>query len=174
LNAQEKAAFAALPREVDPGHPTQDRIVRALKQRGLLDRPGSSRGALWWIRAAAAVLVLFGGGVAVGELHAERRAERRLALAREQDRREAAALVQRTGSEWVAAVAQLGQIPGRDSDQALQGREVAVSALLAAVTELHQVAPNDPFTTRLLEAMAAGRPDYAVRGIQPSARLIRY
>jgi hypothetical protein len=68
-------------------------------------------------------------------------------------------LVQQTGSAYVEAVARWAEITasGRDSAHAQQGREVAVSTLEAAATELHQVAPTDPFAARLLDAIAAGR-----------------
>jgi hypothetical protein len=159
MNAEERAALASLASGEDPGRAVEDRIVRALKDRGLLHTGRPVRNVVWWLGAAAAALVLFGSGLALGEYHGGRRTEERLANARSTDVLDAAMLVQQTGSAYVEAVARLAEISasGQDTAHAQQGREVAVSAMEAAATELHQVAPDDPVAKMLLEAIAAGR-----------------
>jgi hypothetical protein len=172
----ERAVRSELPREEDPGRAVEDRIVRALKRRGLLRDGRSSRGTAWWLRAAAASLVLFGGGVALGEYHGQHRTEQRLGVARQPDAGEAAMLVQRTGSAYVEALARLAEMSasGADAAEAKQGRDVAMSAFQAAATEFHQVAPDDPFANRLLDAVAAGRTESTPGAAPPLRRVVFY
>ena len=55
--------LAALPHELAPPPALEERVVASLKTRGLLGKRGSR---LWWAGIAAAALILFGGGVALG------------------------------------------------------------------------------------------------------------
>ncbi len=68
LSDQERAAIAALPRELAPSDLLEERVVRALRQRGHFGT--AVRANRSWprmaLRAAAAVL-LFAGGVATGK-----------------------------------------------------------------------------------------------------------
>jgi hypothetical protein len=100
-------------------------------------------------------VVLFAAGIAVGEYHGVRRITAALDAENQPDVRHAAALVQRTGTEYVTAVAKLAAVAasGKDANDASQGREVAVSALRAAAVELQQVAPDDPLTLRILDVV---------------------
>jgi hypothetical protein len=147
-----------------PGPEFEERIVRALRERGLLGQLGQSRASRplgAWLSAAAAGVVLFAGGLAVGEYHGVRRIAAALEAENQPDVRHAAALVQRTGTEYVTAVAKLAEVTasGKDANDASQGREVAVSALRAAAVELQQVAPDDPLTLRILEVVKPASPD---------------
>ncbi|MEO5902511.1 MAG: hypothetical protein ABIQ55_00710 [Gemmatimonadaceae bacterium] len=67
LSEQERAAIAALPRELAPGDLLEERVVRALRQQGHFG--AAVHASRSWprvaLRAAAAVL-LFAGGVATG------------------------------------------------------------------------------------------------------------
>jgi hypothetical protein len=139
----------------DPGPEFEERIVRALRERGLLGRSRAPRRLGAWLSAAAAGVVLFAAGIAVGEYHGVRRITAALDAENQPDVRHAAALVQRTGTEYVTAVAKLAAVAasGKDANDASQGREVAVSALRAAAVELQQVAPDDPLTLRILDVV---------------------
>ncbi|MEO7367028.1 MAG: hypothetical protein ABIZ36_03665 [Gemmatimonadaceae bacterium] len=68
LNEPERAAIAALPRELAPSDLLEERVVRALKQQGHFGTTGRANRS--WprmaLRAAAAAL-LFAGGVATGK-----------------------------------------------------------------------------------------------------------
>lgn len=174
MNDADRAGYAGLAHEQDPGPVVEDRIVRALKDRGLLHGGRAGHGAMGWARLAAACLVLFGGGVALGEYHGGQRAEQRLASARNTDGLDAAMRVQQTGSAYVEAIAHLAEISksGGDLWHTQQGREVAVSAIEAAATELHQVSPDDPFTAQLLDAIAASRASQQKAG--PVVRRVIY
>ena len=65
LSAEERAAFAALPRESAPGDLLEERVVRQLRSEGLLSHSSEprkpNRFARFALRAAAAV-VLFAAG----------------------------------------------------------------------------------------------------------------
>jgi hypothetical protein len=55
--------LGALPRELAPPPALEERVVGSLRKRGLL---GGRRSPLWWAGIAAAALIVFGGGVALG------------------------------------------------------------------------------------------------------------
>lgn len=142
----------------DPGPEFEERIVRALRERGLLGQSGHSRGSRRlgaWLSVAAAGVVLFAAGIAVGEYHGARRIAAALDAENQPDVRHAAALVQRAGTDYVTAVAKLADVAasGKDANEASQGREVAVSALRAAAVELQHVAPDDPLALRILDVV---------------------
>ena len=174
MNDADRAAYAGLAQEQDAGRAVEDRIVRALKDRGLLRGGRPTRNAMWWTKVAAAAVLLFGGGIALGEYHGGQRAEQRLASARNTDGLDAAMRVQQTGSAYVEAIAHLAEISksGGDVWHTQQGREVAVSAIEAAATELHQVSPDDPFTAQVLDAIAASRASQQKAG--PVVRRVIY
>lgn len=163
LNGDIDPLLAGLARERDPGRAVEERVVAALRREGALRAGSSRRRAATRLLAVAASVVLFAGGVLAGEYHARLRDTRALAAQHDQDLQEAAAFVQRTGSQYVEAVARLAQIAasGQHADQAAQGREAAVSALQAAALELRQVRSADPGTNRILEVIAAAIADQA-------------
>jgi hypothetical protein len=67
LTVEERAALAALPREMDTGDLLEERVIRALRDKGTLPvarpRAGSTLSIAWKIAAA---VTLFAGGVATG------------------------------------------------------------------------------------------------------------
>ena len=68
LTPDERAALAALPREMQPSDLLEERVVRALRaegQLGAVAKPRSNRGIMAMLRVAAAI-ALFAGGVATG------------------------------------------------------------------------------------------------------------
>jgi len=153
-------------RGAEPGPELEDRIVAALRDRGLLGRTRASRRVGVWLSAAAAGLLLFAGGLALGEYHGAHRITAALEADNQPDVRHAAALVQRTGSEYVTAVAKLAEAAasGQNASDASQGREVAVSALRAAAVELQQVAPDDPLMLRILDVVKPAGADPSQTG----------
>lgn len=68
LTPRERALLAELPREAEPPRALEDATVAALLARGLLGRRGSNRPRL--LAAAAAAVLLFLGGVALGRRQA--------------------------------------------------------------------------------------------------------
>jgi hypothetical protein len=173
LTPEERTLFAALPRERDPGRLLEERTVRALRERGLVQAAaGKPRRAIrvyagWVSGAIAAGIALFLGGMAFGQ----HMATKTIATTIEQhDQRQAAQLVQQTGSAYVQALARLSQASNTTSGvQGQQGREVAQAMLRAAADEVVRMSPNDPVATGILAAFdragaqraAAAGPDTA-------------
>jgi hypothetical protein len=171
LTPAERAAFAALPRERDPGRLLEERTVRALREQGLLTgAPGRGRFRLphaWLVAAAAAGLAFFAGGTAVGLWLGNRSAERLLAEVQAQNARQAALVVQQTGSAWVEALANFAALQDSANPQAAaQGREVAKQLLRAAADEMVRIAPNDPVASGILAGYDRARQQQ--RGAAPT------
>lgn len=172
LTAEEREGFARLPDEARPSDLLEERVVGALRSRGILSsRRGPSagdRGAVdrrssrspWWrVPAAwAAGLVLFLGGGVVGHGVGARTTADAFLAVREQD---AALRVQEAGTAYVSALMALeamhdgsAEEPDADGRGAAQAREVASSTLLAAAHAYARLDPDDPFhpmLTALLE-----------------------
>ena len=117
--------LGALPTEADPGTDGWPGIERRIRLRGL---------GAGWVRAAAAVLI-FAAGAAGGFL------ARGAAAAPEPGSIDEALLlaaeVQRTGSEYVAALAAFAAvIDTLSADARVQGRDAAIATLFGAAHEL--------------------------------------
>ncbi|HEY0154458.1 MAG TPA: hypothetical protein VGB92_20765 [Longimicrobium sp.] len=177
LTVEERVQLAALPRERDPGRLLEERTVRALRERGLVHAPGKPRRVIrfhpgWLTGAVAAGLALFLGGLATGQYLATRNVDQVVAAVQAHDQRQAAQLVQQTGSAYIQALATLSQVSNTTAGvQGQQGREVASSMLRAAADEVVRMNPNDPVATGILAAFdragaqqrAAARPDTAAK-----------
>jgi hypothetical protein len=167
LTERERAEFAALPRERDPGRLLEERTVKALRQERLIGRPLRPR---WYRRAPlvaaglAASVALFASGAVVGQWLGSRTVAVSMAEANHQTVMQAAAAVQRAGSAYVMALAALTQMADTTENAALsQGREAAVNSLYAAVRELVLLAPDDPMAVTLRQELerlqTGGEPD---------------
>lgn len=171
----ERAALDGLQRESDPGRLLEERTVRALRERGLLEPAGEPHGAsgagrssggtprgvrrgsyhpAWWAAGIAAALALFFGGMSVGHWRASSSTRELVQALRAVDAAERASLVQRTGSLWVEALAGLAELQERGEDEAVEtGSEVARSALRAAAMELARLDPDDIRYARILSTL---------------------
>ncbi len=147
--------LAALPRERMPSRLLEERTVKALRARGLLRH---RRFGAFWMAAAAAAVALFAGGFALGQWTGSRTMTDSMLAIQQQSAEDAAALVQRTGSAYVLALASLAShadaTPGAELDQ---GREVALAALYAAARELAEIAPDDPVSAQIRRLVAGTR-----------------
>ncbi|MCL7972629.1 MAG: hypothetical protein M8866_11185 [marine benthic group bacterium] len=174
LSRAEREALDALPREANPGELLEERTVKALREEGLLAAGAAPVGQApsreaavprpWWqlVAAIAASIALFAGGVSVGQVLGARQTADAFQTVFEDGDALLAAQVQRTGSDYVAALAALAETSGAvaDSSQAL---EVALTALWAAANEIVRLAPDDVLTARILqgfEAQARESSDY--------------
>jgi len=164
LSPEELAAFRALPRERDPGDLLEHRTVRALRARNLLRQP-ERRGIVLspaWLTAAAAVLVaVFTGGFAIGQWIEARQNDQTLIALRQQDAAQAAAVVQQTGSAYLAALSAFAEA-SRSSQKphdVTQGREVASTILQAAANEMVRLSPEDPLAVQILRSLERARSD---------------
>jgi hypothetical protein len=179
LTPAERDALKGLPRERDPGELLEERTVRALREEGLL-APRPAPGAVAdgahrtgrghpWRRSAAAIaagIALFAGGLSVGQVLGARQTADALQTAFEETDALLAAQVQRTGSDYVAALAALSEANGAAADSG-QALEVALTALWAAANQIVRLAPDDVLTARILqgfEARAQGSSDYGPGG----------
>ncbi|HEU0015115.1 MAG TPA: hypothetical protein VFQ45_15605 [Longimicrobium sp.] len=152
-----RGALAALPRERDPGRLLEERTIRALRERGLLEAP-AARGrtrrfpAAWMGGAVAAAIALFVSGLAVGQWMAARNTVQMLTAIRAEDARQAAAQVQQTGSAYVAALSRFAEMADDSAatPQTVQGREVAMRMLRQAADEVVRIAPDDPVASGIL------------------------
>ena len=142
--------LAALPQEAEPPRDLWPGIAARLapEEPAIVPAPPRRRGR-FLIQAAAAVL-LFAAGVAVGrqwESHPARPVRDALAPAVE---------VQRTGTEYVAALRSLAERPDSPATQA-QGREAALSVLYGAAHELVRLSPNDTGVNQILKTVSVTR-----------------
>lgn len=157
LTPAERDALSALPREREPSRLLEERTVRALRGRGLLEGAGARRVRVppgWRVAAAAASILLFGGGFGAGQWMAGREAERALAAERARGEAQAASLVRETGQAYVAALAALA---GGDSAQSARGRAAARDALHAAAAEVVRLSPDDPVASGILAGLDRAR-----------------
>jgi hypothetical protein len=170
LTPDELRLLAALPREREPGRLLEERTVRALRERDLVAPPARRFRipAAWAGGAVAASLALFTSGVAVGQWMGARSTERVVAQVQAENARQAAFLVQQTGSAYVHALGQLAAVADTaNPTQTAQAREVAVRGLRAAAGELVRIAPDDPVASGILagydrsRATTVAKPDSA-------------
>ncbi len=129
---------AALPRSAEVVPEQWERISSAI--RPLERRPR------WWVQIAAAA-ILFAGGLAGGFAAGSRRAPPpRTVVDRSIDEAMTlAAEVQRTGSEYVAALAAFtAVVDSLSADVRTQGRDAALATLVGAASELVVLADAGP------------------------------
>jgi hypothetical protein len=151
LTPAELRLFAALPRDREPGRLLEERTVAELRDRGVLRdrRPRVPRA--WWGAAVAASLALFASGVSLGQWLGARSTERVVARVQAENTRQAALMVQQTGSAYVEALGRLAQLADTANPaQAAQAREVAVRGLRSAADELVRIAPDDPVANGIM------------------------
>jgi hypothetical protein len=184
LTPEEEMAFQSLPREAEPSDILEGRVVRSLREEGLLgsragkeaDIGGLGGGGGWyrpWMAVAsiAASLVLFASGVVLGQWMGSESTTQAFIQVREQDATQVALRIQEAGSAYVAALAALGEYPkgstgegvveGRPAQAAgtdlRQGREVALGALYGAAYELARLDPDDGDLFQVLQILQERR-----------------
>jgi hypothetical protein len=164
-----RTELAALPRERDPGRLLEERTVRALRERGLIEAPAAGGRVrriprAWLGGAAAAGIALFASGLAVGQWMGTRATVQVVEAARAADTRQAAQVVQQTGSAYVQALSRFAELSDSASaGQTAEGREVAASILRAAADELVRIAPDDPLAGAVLAGFARADSAQAAR-----------
>lgn len=150
------ADLTGLARERIPPPHLEERAVAALYEEGLLGsgirRPGRRPGG-WAAAAVAAGVALFAAGFATGQADGARRTVEVVEALQQADAARTAALIQRSGSDYVEALAALGESAGTADSAA--GREVARSVVRSALTELSRLDPDDADLRRALAALGA-------------------
>jgi len=125
LTPEEKMAFQRLPREAEASDLLEERIVRSLKDEGILEvrseKDGVGRGHVGpirntWLRpwmaaaAVAASLTLFTSGIFLGQWMGTKSTAQVLLAVREQDASQLAMTIQEAGSQYVSALAALSEL----------------------------------------------------------------
>jgi hypothetical protein len=182
LTPEEEMAFQRLPREAEPSRILEERIVRSLREEGILGhakgqgvegrvaRTGASRYRSWMAASVAASLILFGSGVVLGEWMGSQSTTQAFMQVREQDATQLALRIQEAGSAYVSALAALselragGQVLGQPGAERStfgvdlqQGREVALGALYGAANELARLSPDDADVLRVVQILEERR-----------------
>ena len=150
--------LAALPRDAEPARDLWPGIAARLAPEVPATVPAQSRRRRFrfLIQTAAAVL-LFAGGVAVGHQWESRPASTSSPAVRPvRDSLAPAIEVQRTGTEYVAALRSLAERPDSPATQA-QGREAALSVFYGAAHELVRLSPGDAGATQILNTVSITR-----------------
>lgn len=140
--------LGSLPREAGPARDLWPGIEARIEARTAA-RPPRRASAL--LRLAAALL-LFASGVVVGLVWGRSSAASAPPV---QSPMAAAEEVQRTGTEYVAAVAALRE--ETRSEVRTQGREAALSTVYGAAHELTRLSPDDADASRLLSTASRAR-----------------
>jgi len=183
LTPEEEMAFQRLSQEAEPSRILEERIVRSLREDGILGHGKASAsgkgaapsGGRWyrpWMVAAsiAASVVLFASGVGMGQWMGSQSTAQAFIQVREQDAAQLALRIQEAGSAYVSALAALSELrvagggdegAGAGAAQAgvdlQQGREVALGAFYGAANELARVSPDDADVLRVLQILEERR-----------------
>ena len=131
----------------------EDRTVLRLRAEGLLRSPVIHRSrprVAWSAAAVAAGIALFATGFTIGEQRGGQRTLDVVEALAEADASRTAAVIQRTGSDYVAA---LSALASTDPSDAEAGREIARAILWSAATELARLDPDDADLWRTLESL---------------------
>ncbi len=166
LTAREREALRGLPHERAAGDLLEERTVGALRARGLLGSRRSSRRApasgTWspaWIGAAAAAgVALFAIGFASGQWLEARHSQAAFMALHRQDSAQLASVVQKAGTDYVAALNRLAQAVGTTpGPQVKRGREAALTTLHQAASEMLRITPNEPVAEQIMQGLELAR-----------------
>jgi len=164
LTPAERRVFEALPREAEPPTSLEGRTVALLQARGVLAVPLRPLAApthrwhpAWLVGALAASLALFASGIAVGQFLGARSATIAAAVGLGSSLAERTQQVQRTGSEYVAALSALLQETDTSDASRQRATEAALGALGAAAQEVSRLAPTDPLAAAVLRGLTERR-----------------
>jgi hypothetical protein len=169
LTPEEKKALETLPRERVPSAELEESVVGALRDRGILVPPRRRVIELTARRIAAAVaacLVLIAVGFSFGQWVGARQTTADDFFPIEISDISVAATLQEAGSAYVKALQHLAALPDSvNGNQAVQGREVALTTLYTAADQVTRLVPKDELARQLLvainvypDAQATGEP----------------
>lgn len=168
LTPAEKKALEMLPRDRMPGAGLEDRVVGALRDRGVLVAPRRRVIELTARRIAtvvAACIVLLVVGFAFGQWVGARQIAGDDIIAPETSDISVAATLQQAGSAYVLALQQFAELPDSiNGIQAVQGREVALTTLYTAADQVTRLVPKNELARQLLVVIDAD-PDAETDGV---------
>ena len=163
LTPEERRALDELPVERTPSDFLEERVVRSLRESGLLRRERLRVLELTRSRVAAAVaacILLMVAGFAVGRWTSPSTAqgspEPSALPARHADDFAVAASLQQAASAYVIALEDLeASLRTAGGERARQGREVALASLYSAAGRVARLVPGDRLADRFREAVTA-------------------
>jgi hypothetical protein len=159
LTPEEKKALETLPRDRMPSATLEDRVVGALGDRGVLAPPRRRVIELTARRIAtvvAASLALLAGGFGLGQWAGARQVASDDFIGTEMSDVSVAATLQRAGSDYLTALERFAELPDSvNGDQAVQGREVALTTLYTAADQVTRLVPKNELARQLLAAIDA-------------------
>ena len=162
LTAAEKEALEKLPRERVPNPMLEDRVIGALRQRGVLAQTRSRVIEITprrIVAALAACLVLLAGGFVLGQWTGVHREADDQQTAPGIANISLAAQVQQAGSAYVTALERFADQPDSiDGAQAVQGREVALTTLCTAADKVTRLVPNSELAGQLAAVLDTDLP----------------
>jgi hypothetical protein len=168
LTPEEKMAFQRLPREAEPSRILEERIVRSLRDQGILGSgsevvraeagsvlggggvggrgagmAGTAPGGQWlqpWMMGAAvaASLIVFASGVFVGQRLGSQSTAQAFLAVREQDAGQLAMTIQEAGSAYVSALAALGELRAGELRSGLGGQSGTGGNPLFSASDMEQ------------------------------------
>jgi hypothetical protein len=164
----EKNALEMLPRDRMPSTGLEDRVVGALRDRGVLVTPRRRVIELTARRIAtiaAACIVLLAVAFTLGQWVGARQTARDDLVEPETSDISVAATLQQAGSAYVLALQHFAELPDSiDGNQAVQGREVALATLYTAADQVTRLVPKNELARQLLTAIDAD-PDAETEGV---------
>jgi hypothetical protein len=179
LTPDESEAMRALPRERPPSEFLEERVVRALRNRGLLETRRHRFVELTSLRVAGAVaacIVLLIGGFAMGRWTDSLRLVRTDSPALEAGAASVAASLQRAGTAYVLALESLATIPeAARGEEMHQGYEVALVTLYTAAGQMARIVPREHLARQLLQVIEPdGKPRAGDRAGDRGTRVVRF
>ena len=171
LPLEDRTRLGRLPGAVTPPPGLEERTVQALRRGGLLQRRRRRGFPVWIPIAAAAGIVLFLGGMVVGQWLGARSTAQAMAEMNRTNTRQVAALVQRTGTAYNEALLVLGRVSDTTHGAAgsAQSREVALNSLYTAAARIAHLYPDDPLAVRILQTFEDQRS--REQGTSPTRRV---
>jgi len=159
LTPSEKEVLESLPKEKIPSAFLEERVVRALKQQGLLrSREGHHivRITGWRIAGAVAACAVFVVcGFALGFWASGRPVYVSQTLSPGANGVPVAFSVQEAGTDYILALERLAAYSDSTrSEEARQGREVALNTLYAAADQMARIVPRDVLARCIVNAIA--------------------
>jgi hypothetical protein len=163
LTPEERRALDELPAERTPSDLLEERVVSSLRDRGLLRRERGRVLAITPSRLAVAVaacFLLLVAGFAVGRWTSPSTAAGpplpSPGPTRQADEFAVAASLQQAASAYVIALEDLeASLQTAGSEQARQGREVALASLYSAADRVSRFVPGDRLADRFRDAVTA-------------------
>jgi hypothetical protein len=157
LTPSEKEAIEKLPKERLPGEALEERLVRSLHQRGILQARRRRMVELTSLKIAGAVaasIVFIVCGFVLGRWTGSQQDVPAGIAPFTRDEASVAASLQQAGTAYIVALENLASLSDTThSDEKLQGREVALSTLYMAADQVTKIIPKKYLAGQLLEAI---------------------